>query len=631
MPSPSHDALVARLAEYARKHPRGYRARVAGLALLGYAYLIGIVALLAAAVAGLVWLSLHNFGVYAVFKLGIPIVLLIWFIGKSLWVRFTPPEGIPLAPADAPRLTAEIERVRTAMQAPRVHHVLVTDEFNAGVSQYPRLGIFGGYRVYLVIGLPLLEAMPPEEFRAVLAHEFGHVSRAHGRFGAWIQRVLRTWLRLLHELDDRNHPAQGLFTRFFRWYAPYFEAYTSVLSRAQEFEADEMANGVSPGALGTSLCRMEVASRFIDRAFWPDVYAATRTDAAPPADVHHRMAPALHAAGSHALAADWLAEGMRQPTRTWDSHPATAERLAALGVQPGPPPAFGASAAEALLGPRAKALADDMSRRWAEHVKEYWAEQHARAAEITEKLAALDTRDEPLSDRERGERIWMTAELHGDPVAVPMARAFLDAGGEDASVHFLLGRALAQENDDAALPHLERAMSMDDEYTMAGCGMAAAMLQRLAREEEAAAYHARWEVHARKLDAANEERRLSALRSDDRFIPHGLDAARVAAVREQLRVPGVKRAYLLRKRMEHFPEHPLYIVGVVPTGGLKLSDASQRLANALVERIELSGTFFVIVLDSSNRAFERAFRDVHAAEIFRAPSLLARATGRQTA
>ncbi|HEX5872972.1 MAG TPA: hypothetical protein VFY65_21215, partial [Longimicrobium sp.] len=60
---PSYDALVTQLAEYARLHPRMYRARVAGLAVLGYAYLFGALVALAAFVAGLVWIILRNFGV----------------------------------------------------------------------------------------------------------------------------------------------------------------------------------------------------------------------------------------------------------------------------------------------------------------------------------------------------------------------------------------------------------------------------------------------------------------------------------------------------------------------------------------------------------------------------------------
>jgi Zn-dependent protease with chaperone function len=624
--SPTTD--VARLTEYARTHPRGYRARVAGLALLGYAYLFAAVALLAAVVAGLVFFILKNFGAYIILKLVIPAVVLIWMIGKSLWVRITPPPGIELRPGDAPRLMAEIEEVRTALRAPRVHHVLIDDHFNAGVSQYPRLGVFGGYRVYLIIGLPMLAGLPPEEFRAVLAHEFGHVSRAHGRFGTWILRVRNTWYRLLAELNDKNHPAQKLFTRFFRWYAPYFDTYTSVLSRAQEFEADEMSARIAPGAAGPSQCRIEVVSRFLDRGFWPGVYAATRTSATPPADVHHRMLRALPAAVAHPSAAEWLEEGLCQPTRAGDTHPSATERLAAMNARAELPPPFAVSAAHALLGDRADALAEELSTQWAEQVAEYWADQHRRLGEIAEKLAALESRAPALTREEHSERIWMTAELHGDRVAVPMARAFLDAEQEDASVHFLMGRALAEENDDGALVHLERAMSLDSEFTPPACSVAAALLHRRGRDDEAGAFHRRLQAYGEMMHEAQRERSIEALTPGDRFVPHGLDAEQLAAVREAVAVRGVKRAYVVRKRMRHFPDLPTYVIGLVPAAGLRSAASATRVAQQVLDRLSLSGTQMVITIEGNQRKYGNALRDVHAAEVFRAPSLLDRAVGR---
>jgi Zn-dependent protease with chaperone function len=620
----SYDAVVARLTEYAQRHPRGYRARVAGLALLGYAYLFIMLALLAGLVAALVFVILKNFGAYILFKAVIPFVVLIWMIGRSLWVKFTPPEGIELRAADAPRLMAEIEEVRTAMQAPRVHRVLVTDEFNAGVSQYPRLGIFGGYRVYLVIGLPLLGALPPEEFRAVLAHEFGHVSRAHGRFGAWIMRVRRTWFQLLGELDEKNHPAQGLFTRFFRVYAPYFEACTSVLSRAQEFEADEMAARISPGAVGPSLCRIEMAKRYLGRVFWPDVHAATRTSAEPPADVYRRLLADIPGAGAHASAGEWLAEELRQPTRTWDSHPATAERLAAVGVQPGPPPAFRTSAAQALLGPRADALADELGRAWQEDVREHWAHEHQQALQAAEQLSALEAKADSLTEAEEGERVWLTLQLHGAEVAVPMARALLDAGQEDASVHFLLGRSLAGEGDDAALPHLERAVALDHTYTPPACSIAAELLERLGRDEEAGAYHDRWSEYREMMTAAEQERSPAALTPKDVFLPHGLDAGQLAAVRGQLAaIPSIQRAYVVRKQVRHLPEEPLFIVGLVPAR--RFGGSRDRLADQVSQQVRLPGASLVLTLGGELKKFRAPLVGVPGSEVFDAAHRVAHA------
>jgi Zn-dependent protease with chaperone function len=622
---PSYDSLVTRLTEYARLHPRMYRARVAGLAVLGYAYLFAAIIVLAAFVAGLVWVILQNFGAYILLKATLPFVVLGWMIGKALWVRFVPPEGLEMTRAEAPELFAEIDRVRTAMRAPRVHAVLVTDDYNAGVNQYPRLGILGWYRVYLTLGLPLMGSMPLDEFRAVLAHEFGHVSRAHGRFGAWIGRVRLTWLRLMAGMQRTNHWAQALFNRFFAWYAPYFEAYTAVLSRTEEYEADRMAQGVSGGAAGPSFCRMEVTARYLSRSFWPDVYAGTLTELRPPAHVHVRLLEAVRTAHEHASAAEWLAEGLRQPTRVTDSHPATRERLDALGLKPAMPHGFEQSAAQALLGGRVEPLAHRLTHQWRNEVEGFWLDQHRGAKEISAKLDALAEKEAAgaLTREETGQRVWLTAELHGDRVAVPMARALLDAEHEDASIHFLLGRSLAAENDEAALPHLERALTLDHELTPLACATAADLMARLGREDDSREYARRVDAYFKLLNQAERERSHLTLSPRDRFLPHGLDEAQVAGVREAVAIPGVRAAYVVRKDVHHFPEKPCYVVALALGTRLGLPGESQRLVNRAMEEIQtlqLPGTCIVLTLESTQRRFGRPLREVAASEVYRAPS-----------
>lgn len=625
---PNYEALVARLTEYARLHPRTYRARVAGLAVLGYAYLVGAVVLLALLIAGAVWIILNNVGAYIAAKAALPFIVLTWMIGKALWVRFTPPEGLPLRPDEAPALMAEIEHVRRAMQAPRVHRVLIDDAYNAGVYQYPRLGVFGWYRTYLLLGLPYMASMPPDEYRSVLAHEFGHVSRAHGRFGAWIARVNNTWHRLMEELDRKNHWAQSLFSRFFRWYGPYFDAYTAVLRRANEFEADRMAEEVSRGASGRSLCRGELVGRYLERAFWPDVFARTVKEMEPPKGVHVQLVQAVRTAHEHPSARDWLDEALRQKTEVWDTHPALPERLAALGLEPAVPGAYEKSAAEVLLGDRLRPLADRLTSGWRAAVTPYWRQQHQRAVETAKKLAELE-RKADLTPADHRERVWLTAELHGDRVAVPLARALVDAEQEDASIHFLLGRTLAEEGDEGALPHLERAMALEHEFTTPACAIAASLLRRGEREDEARRYVRRLEDYHQMVAEAQRERSTEALRPTDRLLPHGLDGEKLAEVRAQLAAAGVRRAYLVRKHVVTLPENPLFIIALAPRwvgGNLLPGGSSERMVNRVAESVRLPGSWIVLMLEMGNRRFAKPIRAVPGAEVFAAGAAAAPVT-----
>src|ERR1043166_7364973 len=91
-----YDALVTHAEQYARLHPRAYRIRLALLALLGYAYIWLMLALILGVLALLVWLarSVSGVAVNALIKLGWPLLFLAYAILRALWVRFPLPDGV---------------------------------------------------------------------------------------------------------------------------------------------------------------------------------------------------------------------------------------------------------------------------------------------------------------------------------------------------------------------------------------------------------------------------------------------------------------------------------------------------------------------------------------------------------
>ena len=259
------ETLVGRLEEQAKRNLAGYRTRVLLMALLGNAYLgvmlVLIALLVVAAAISVVWLKAAGV------KIAILMAVLLWLVLKALWVRLAPPEGTEITARDAPELFGMIEELRRALRSPRFHHVLVTDDFNAAVVQAPRLGLFGWYRNYLLIGLPLAKALTVEQFKAVLAHEFGHLSKGHGRISNWIYRQRLRWGRLMAALEAAESWGLVLFRPFLRWYAPYFNAYSYPLARANEFEADATsARLASRRAAAEALTAVNVVGSYLRNA-----------------------------------------------------------------------------------------------------------------------------------------------------------------------------------------------------------------------------------------------------------------------------------------------------------------------------------------------------------------------------
>ncbi len=125
------------------------------------------------------------------------LVSLLAALGLSLSafvVRLAPPPGIPLRPEDAPMLFETSARLAKKLRMRPFTRILLTPEGGAGVVELPRP--WGGTISYLLIGLPLLEALSLEELEAVLVHELGHLRGGDSRFTRATVRLSAIWERL---------------------------------------------------------------------------------------------------------------------------------------------------------------------------------------------------------------------------------------------------------------------------------------------------------------------------------------------------------------------------------------------------------------------------------------------------
>ena len=273
--------LAERVSAYARRHPRRYRVKVALLAALGYVVFLGATVLCAAAlIAALNCLRYDWFWALARREprllvtagiLFISLTTIFYSLVRPLFVRMPSPAGRRVQRADAPALFDLIDEVLAASQAPVPHTVLLTWDFNASVGQRPRLGWLGWSQDFLMIGVPLMAALTPLQFKAVLAHEFAHLRGGHGRFGNWIYRLRVIWGQLLERLLKRRTRSSSvaLFLRFMRWYMPRFNAYTFALARVQEFESDAWAAQVAgTQAAAEVLVQLSLQGQRMQEKFW---------------------------------------------------------------------------------------------------------------------------------------------------------------------------------------------------------------------------------------------------------------------------------------------------------------------------------------------------------------------------
>lgn len=606
------EALVARLEPRARANPGAYRAAVVALALMGYGYLALVVGLLLVLLALLV-LSVVALKALAI-KLAIPLAFFVWFVLKALWVRVPSPEGRVLTRAEAPELFALVDNLRRRLRTPPFHVILLTDDFNAGVVQVPRLGPLGWTRNYLMVGLPLMQSLTAEQFEAVLAHEFGHLAGGHGRLSNWIYRLRLAWARLLGAFEQTETSGKFLFAPFFRWYSPFFDAWSFPLARANEYEADRTSVRLtSPAAAAQALTAAHVVGGFLHEKYWPAIHRRADDEPMPAVMPFAHYGPQLASALDPTDAQRWLDGALARTTTVNDTHPALSDRLAALGAAPAIALPAPGGAADRLLGPSRATLVDEFDARWLTRIEEGWRARHEQVRTDRERLAALEealARDGTLNVEEAFEHARLVEEVGaGEEAALALLRALRATHADHPVIAFALGRRLLDRDDAEGVALMTSAIDAVDDAIVPGSESLRNYHWRAGRKEEARAWHDKAVARQELLAAASKER--ETVRGGDRFDPHGLAPDALEDLRRQiLAVDGVRKAWFVRKRVKHLPESICYTFAFATTPWWK--PTSQKRRNAVQQKVlaevAFPGETIVFCAEGNNSKFAKRVR-----------------------
>jgi len=255
---------------------------------------------------------------------------------------FTPP-GPRLDEDEQRELFSLVREVATATGQAMPEDVYIINDTNAWVAQ--RGGVLGvGGRRVMGIGLPLLEALTVVEFRAVIAHEFGHYAGGDVMLGPFIHRTRGAIARTIGNV--RLAPVRAIFAS----YAQVFMKLTLAVSRQQELVADQVAaRAVSAEALARALQRID------DVGVLHQIYMAREVGPVLAAG----FVPPIAAGFREFMAADDVRTTLLDSARRlranrvmnpFDTHPPLAERLSALQrLQPSQMPETGGLPASRLV------------------------------------------------------------------------------------------------------------------------------------------------------------------------------------------------------------------------------------------------------------------------------------------
>lgn len=256
--------------------------------------------------------------------------MILWSV-LPRWDRFQAP-GPRLDPKDQPELFKEIKAVAdlTGQRVPA--EVYAVPELNAWVAD--RGGILGlGSRRVMGLGVPLMQVLSTQEFRGVLAHEFGHYYSGDTKLGPWFYVTRSAITRTVIHLAQSG--STGL-VKFFQGYLMFFLKVTQKDSRRQEFTADALAaRTIGPQAIAQALKTVHSNALAFD-VYWQQEYVPVlQSGYRTPLCEGFRSffeSSKVRTAMDKALATA-LTDSKTDP---YDSHPPLKERLDAIATESGP-------------------------------------------------------------------------------------------------------------------------------------------------------------------------------------------------------------------------------------------------------------------------------------------------------
>lgn len=296
-----------------------------------------------------------------------------------------------LQPNDAPGLFDLIDDLRQASRAPKIHEVTITTHMNAAANQRPVSTVLGIWRNELIIGLPLVLAMPEEEFRSILAHELAHFSGEHGHSQILVTRARVVANAMLWHFSDVVMIGFLPIRRLNKFYLPEFLAMAAVFDRRHEYQADSVEAGIcGPVIAGNALKRLTIAHSymaFLQREYWNEIPDPGCRPARLP---YSDMAEMLQHACAWEKAGIVLQNDLEEAPGLYDSHPTLTQRLNSFGADSEMPKPIQRNAKH-LLEPALEGLVsgfDDLW--WAEH-SDNWNKSRNRLS----RLKALDQITKP--------------------------------------------------------------------------------------------------------------------------------------------------------------------------------------------------------------------------------------------
>ncbi len=285
------------------------------------------------------------------------------------------PRGLSLEHAMAPGLYEWINEAENQWGKPVVDRIVLRSGWGLRIVATPRFGLPWPAVRTLEIGLPMLLALAPEQFRALLSREIGRATHQHALLSGRLCRLGDLWDQYADHFRRHGNPAG----RLFGFYAPWYRSRAAAACWLDTLAADTGAiQMVNDRELAEVLAQEAVTRQFLKLRFWPKVKELARREATPKHLPYSSMGRVVARGMDREFVQQALQTVLQEPA-TDEAQPGLSQRLDHLGFRkPLPPrPLKKFAAAEAIAPASLVGILREFDQRWLKRQRREQSEKSA--------------------------------------------------------------------------------------------------------------------------------------------------------------------------------------------------------------------------------------------------------------
>jgi|GEM_PF-4360219 len=240
--------------------------------------------------------------------------------------------GLAVSETDLPELHAMVHEVSERLGVKPAPAILITDKSDVLTQVRPRNK--GGYRINeLVIGVPSLLSLGPEELRAILAVTIADLKTGGSDIFRRAQRLDDQIAMLLPHLQGTTSGWHRLLLPLVLWYRTNLRPVSAALTRGLVYEADLVAlQAVSKTTLANALLRTSITEIALKHGYFADRNQKVERNEWSSHDAFLKLLTAADETRSADLGEARLRFVATARAATTDTHPRMADRMDALGI-----------------------------------------------------------------------------------------------------------------------------------------------------------------------------------------------------------------------------------------------------------------------------------------------------------